>query len=572
MLYYGDNLQILRNRDYFPTDSVDLVYLDPPFNSNQDYNVLFAEQDGSRSAAQIQAFSDTWRWDAAAQRTFNETIEQGGKAAEALGAFQALVGQSDMLAYLSMMAPRLVELRRVLRPTGSIYLHCDPTASHYLKILMDSILDPQNFLSEIVWKRTGTHSSANRWGPVHDTILVYAKQSDSHLWNRLYVPLAEEHRERHYRNEDDKGRRYTHGELTAPGVRHGRSGVPWRGFDVTAIGRHWMTTVERLDEYVGEGRIYFPPDGGWPRLIRFEDESKGRAIGDVWTDIPPLNMMAKERLGFPTQKPEEFLERIILASSKEGDTVLDPFCGCGTSIAAAQRLGRRWIGIDVTHLAITLIRSRLHFAYGDGVPYVVVGEPADPSGAEALAQQDRYQFQWWALGKIRARPVAEERKKGADSGIDGKLFFAEKEGGAVKTIVVQVKSGTLKLSDVRDFGRVIERERAAIGVLLSQDEPTRDMKTEAASMGLYKPQYRLSDDDKYDRYQILTIQDLFDGKQPAYPPFRNVTFKAAPAAPHPKPKSRGRITKLSLPGFSGQGVLRAEEGEPEPDSEEPTEK
>ena len=195
MLYYGDNLQILRNRDYFPTDSVDLVYLDPPFNSNQDYNVLFAEQDGSRSAAQIQAFSDTWRWDAAAQRTFNETIEQGGKAAEALGAFQALVGQSDMLAYLSMMAPRLVELRRVLRPTGSIYLHCDPTASHYLKILMDSILDPQNFLSEIVWKRTGTHSSANRWGPVHDTILVYAKQSDSHLWNRLYVPLAEEHRE-----------------------------------------------------------------------------------------------------------------------------------------------------------------------------------------------------------------------------------------------------------------------------------------------------------------------------------------------------------------------------------------
>jgi hypothetical protein len=451
-----------------------------------------------------------------------------------------------MLAYLSMMAPRLVELRRVLRPTGSIYLHCDPTASHYLKLLMDSIFGPENFLGEVIWRRTAAHVTSRRWPRLHDSILAFARNAASVTFNSLRVDADPGWVDREYRHEDERGR-YMVDNLTGAGTTNGPSGLPWRGVDPRKIGagRHWRYSPETLDALDAEGRIYWPKKGEFPKLKQYLAESKGAAVGDLWTDVQVIGRTAAERLGYPTQKPEELLERIILAGSKAGDTVLDPFCGCGTTVAAAQRLGRRWIGIDVTHLAITLIRSRLADAYGDKVSYVLVGEPADLAGAEALARQDRYQFQWWALGKIRARPVAEERKKGADSGIDGKLFFREKENGPVKTIVIQVKSGALKLSEVRDFAQVIQREKAPIGVLLALDEPTRDMRTEAATLGYYRPEYRLSEDDKYDRYQILTIRELFEGKRPQYPPFRNVTFKAAPVAkPAPKgPKTRTK--KLS---------------------------
>ncbi len=559
VLYYGDNLPILRNRDYFPIESIDLVYLDPPFNSNQDYNVLFAERDGARSAAQIQAFSDTWRWDVSARRAFDEAVEQGGKAAEALVAFRSLVGESDMLAYLSMMAPRLVELRRVLKPTGSIYLHCDPTASHYLKILMDEVFGPENFLSEIVWKRTFSHGTTRSLGRVHDVILAYAK-SGAYTWNPQRVGYSEEYKENWFKFEEPDGRRYRLTILTGPGATHGESGMPWRGVDPTKSGRHWAvpgymrrgmkppppTVQEALDRLDEMGRIAWPKKaGGVPSFKQYLDDMSGTDLQDLWADLPPIASAAAERLGYPTQKPEALLERIISLSSNPGETVLDPFCGCGTTVAAAQKLGRRWIGIDITHLAITLIRSRLADTYGDKVSYVVMGEPADLTGAEALAKQDRYQFQWWALGKIRARPVAEERKKGADSGIDGKLFFREKESGPVKLMVVQVKSGALKLGEVRDFAHVIEREKAQVGVLLTLDEPTREMRIEAGGLGFYKPEYRLDADTKYDRYQILTIRELFEGKRPQYPPFRNVTFKAAPLA-KPTPKGpKARTKKLS---------------------------
>jgi DNA modification methylase len=572
MLYWGDNLELLRDRDKFPTESIDLVYLDPPFNSNQDYNVLFAEQNGSRSAAQIGAFTDTWRWDIAARRAFDETIEQGGRVAEALVAFRSLVGESDMLAYLSMMSPRLVELRRVLTRTGSLYLHCDPTASHYLKILLDSVFGAQSFRNEVVWKRSSAHT-AKKYAPVHDVILFYTK-SDDWVWNPAYTPLPQETIDKWYNNvEPETGRRFNRADMTAAGVRTGESGAEWRGINPTAKGRHWAiprlaretigsgSTLQALEELDKAGRLFWPKmKGGTPMFKRYLEEAVGVPALDVIADVPPLNNATRERLGYPTQKPEALLERIISLSSNPGDTVLDPFCGCGTTIASAQKLGRRWIGIDVTHLAITLIRSRLADSYGDKLTYKVEGEPADLTGAEALAKLDRYQFQWWALGKIGARPVAEERKKGADSGIDGKLFFREKENGAVKTLVIQVKSGTLKLSEVRDFARVIEREKAQIGVLLTLDEPTRDMRAEAASMGFYKPEYRLSQDDKYDRYQILSIRQLFppEGARPQFPPFRNVTFKPAPEAPPVKPTPKHRIKKLSLPGFPGQGVLRAD--------------
>jgi hypothetical protein len=460
-----------------------------------------------------------------AELALEAIIVEGGQVSVAMQVLRKLLGTSNLMAYLAMMVPRLVELRRVLKPTGSIYLHCDPTASHYLKLLMDAVFGPVCFLNEIAWRRTGTHSSAQRWGPVHDVILCYARAPGRQVWNRPYVPLSEKHRERHYRLADEAGRTYTHGELTAPGTRNGRSGAVWRGFDVTAIGRHWMTTVEKLDLLDAEGRIYWPADGGWPRLIRYEDESKGRAVGDVWDDIPPINMKARERLGYPTQKPEALLDRIIEASSNPGDVVLDPFCGCGTAIAAAQKLGRRWIGIDVTYLAVALIRRRLRDAYGESIDesYEVIGEPASVSDAKVLAESDPYQFQWWALDQVHARGV--ERKKGADKGIDGRIYFHEGDSSDVKQIIISVKAGHTGRAHVHELRGVVDREEAVIGVLISMQEPTKPMREEAATAGFYTSPWG-----KHPRLQLLTVEDLLGGKGIDCPPLRHVsqTFRKAP--------------------------------------------
>ena len=537
-LYYGDNLDVLRQ--YVDDSSVDLVYLDPPFKSNQDYNVLFAEKSGTRSAAQIRAFEDTWQWDEASASAYAETVERGGSVSQVLQAFRTFLGDSDMLAYLAMMAPRLVELRRVLKDTGSIYLHCDPAAGHYLKMLMDAVFGPDQFLNDVIWRRTGTHSSAKRWGPVHDDLLFFSRRAGKQTWNRLYVPLSEQHRKQHYSLVDKDGRVYTHGELTAPGVRHGRSGVPWRGFDVTAIGRHWFTTVEKLDELAEAGRIYFPEGGGWPRLIRYQDESKGRALGDVWEDIPPLNMMAAERLGYPTQKPEALLERIMQASSNEGDLVLDPFCGCGTTVAAAQRLKRRWIGIDITHLAIGLIKKRLADTYGEtvGTTYEIVGEPVSVEDAVALAASDPYQFQWWALSLVSARPA--EEKKGKDRGIDGRIYFHDDNSSDTKSIILSVKAGHTGPDHVRDLRGTVEREKAAIGVLITMEEPTKEMRKEAATGSFYLSQWG-----SHPKIQLLTVKELLAGKGINRPPDRQTgaTFKKAPKAKN-RTEQKARLPEL----------------------------
>ena len=417
-LYYGDNLDVLRR--YIKDEAVDLIYLDPPFKSNQDYNVLFAEQGGTRSAAQIKAFEDTWRWDQGAAFAFQQTIEAGGKVAQAMLAFRQFLGENDMLAYLSMMAPRLVELRRVLKPTGSIYLHCDPTASHYLKLLLDSILGAANFRNEIIWKRTTAHSSAKKYAPIHDTILYYVKSREA-IFNTPRSEYDDEYLDKYYRFNDGDGRLYWRADLCAAGVRHGRSGLPWRGIDPAAKGMHWKYTIDKLDELDKAGKIYWPPAGTMPQFKRYRDQLKGKTVSDLWDDIDRINPVGGERLGYPTQKPEALLERMILANSNEGDTVLDPFCGCGTAIAAAQKLKRHWIGIDITHLAITLIKHRLQNSFGRKAHYKVIGEPVDITGAKELAQADPYQFQWWALGLVGARPT--EQKKGADQGIDGRLYF-----------------------------------------------------------------------------------------------------------------------------------------------------
>jgi DNA modification methylase len=409
-----------------------------------------------------------------------------------------------MLAYLSMMAPRLVELRRVLKQTGSLYLHCDPTASHYLKLLLDAIFGPRQFRSEIAWKRSSAHSDTAQGrvvhGHIHDTILFYTKGA-SWKWNPVYAPYEDAYVASKYRHvEPATGRLYRLSDLTAakPG---GDTSYEWHGRHPYK-GRYWAYSRDKMDQFLAEGRIRFPDKaGGIPELKRYLDEQPGVPLQDLWTDLDPINAKAAERLGYPTQKPVSLLERIIEGSSDPGDVVLDPFCGCGTTIAAAERLKRKWIGIDLTALAISLIKSRLT-AMGAS-DYKVLGEPTTADDAAELAKDDPYQFQWWALGLIGARPS--EGKKGADHGIDGRLFFFD-EGTKPKQIIVSVKAGKVQVSHVRDLVGVLDREKAQIGVVISFQEPTQPMRAEAASAGFYKSLWG-----HHPRVQLLTVAELLDG-------------------------------------------------------------
>jgi site-specific DNA-methyltransferase (adenine-specific) len=381
-------------------------------------------------------------------------------------------------------------------------------------LVLDAVFSPINFRNEIIWKRTSAHSSAKRYGPVHDVILFYSK-SATFLWNQAYTGYDEKYIKSHYTQVDPDGRRWTASDLTANGVRSGSSGNTWKGFDVTSKGNHWKFTIENLVQLDVEGKIYWPPAGGWPRYKRYLNEVKGVPAQDIWSDIPPINAQAKERLGYPTQKPEALLERILQASSNEGDIVLDPFCGCGTTVTVAERLKRRWIGIDITHLAITLIKKRLHdtFSREDLAPYEVIGEPADAKSAAALAEVNRHQFEWWALGLVDAAP-AQDKKKGADKGVDGVLYFQEKDDGPYHKLIVQVKSGHVGAKEVRELEGTRRQEKAEIAALLTLKPPTRPMK-EAVPADYYVS--ALFPDLSFPRLQILTIADLFAGKQLEYP-------------------------------------------------------
>lgn len=522
-LYYGDNLDILRR--YIADESIDLVYLDPPFNSNADYNVLFAEHSGERAAAQIKAFEDTWVWDTAAARSYEETVEAGGAASGAMQAFRTMLGPSNMMAYIAMMAPRLVELHRVLKPSGSLYLHCDATASHYLKLLLDAIFGVRCFRNEIIWQRTGAHSDANRWGRVSDTLLFYTKGSEW-TWNTQYTPYSEEYIEERYKYVDEGSRRkHWRNTMTAAGPGPARV---FRGKLLEPpAGTHWRFSQEEIDRMESEGRIYYSP-AGKPYVKSYLDERKGRPVQNIWTDVV-MSKSGAERLGYPTQKPEAILDRIIEASSNPGQVVLDPFCGCGTTIAAAQRLGRQWIGIDITHLAINLIKHRLINQFGEAITetYRVVGEPTVLEDAEALAKDDPYQFQFWALGLVGARPSQTEQRKGADRGIDGNIYFHDDPHGKTKRIILSVKAGAnVAVSMVRDLVGTVVREKADLGALLTFTKPTRPMREEAASAGFYTSPMG----GKHPRVQILTIAELLDGKGIDYPSRSqraDLTFKKA---------------------------------------------
>jgi len=534
VLYYGDNLDILR-RHLKKDESVDLIYLDPPFKSNQNYNVLFKEKDGTRAASQIQAFEDTWTWDQEDEAVYADLVTAGGKVADVLQAFRTFLGPCDMLAYLVMMAPRLVEMRRVLKSTGSIYLHCDPAASHYLKMLMDAVFGPENFRNEIVWRRSHPKGHAfTRFASTHDVILTYAKVSGRTKWNPMYAPYDPENAAKQYALVDQDGRRYQLTSLLNPNPDR-----PNLTYEFKGVTKVWRWTRDRMMEQDAMGRIVVPKGGkSIPRYKRYLDEQEGVPIGDWWGDIEIVS--GNERLGYPTQKPEPLLERIIRASSNEGDMVLDPFCGCGTTVAAAQKLNRRWIGIDITHLAITLMKRRLKDTFGESAQFEVVGEPVSVPDAAALAAADPYQFQWWALGLVGARPV--EGKKGADKGIDGKIVYQGDEAGKFDSVILSVKAGHVTANHVRDLRGVVEREKAAIGVLVSMEDPTGPMQSEAVTAGFHESRMW---NRRYAKIQLLTVADLLAGKQIDMPPIRQVgaTFKKAPKATRPK------VETADLPGL-----------------------
>lgn len=523
-LYYGDNLDILRR--YIADESVDLVYLDPPFNSNRSYNVLFKDESGGEAPAQIQAFDDTWHWNAHAEATFRDLVNGPRlEVATMIEAVRGLIGPNQMSAYLVMMAGRLVELNRVLKPTGSLYLHCDPTASHYLKIVLDTIFGGDKFVNEIIWKRADPKGHAfTRFPSTHDVILFYSK-SDSTKWNPQYQAYDEEYLKSHYSNvEESTGRRYTLSDCTNPNPDRPNLTYSWNG-----LTRVWRYTKDKMQQYHDEGRLIYTKSG-MPRFKRYLDEMKGSPITSIWTDIPFINSQAAERLGYPTQKPLALLERIISASSNEGDLVLDPFCGCGTAIAAAHKLNRRWIGIDITHLSIALQKYRLADAYKlqERVDYDVVGEPEDLPSAELLAESDRYQFQWWALSLVKAKPLGGDGgrtgKKGSDKGIDGIINFFDDGSGKSKRVIVQVKSGKVSSRDIRDLGHVVDREKAAIGVFVTLEKASRDMNTEAVTAGVYvSPLTR----QEFPKLQILTIEQLLAGVK-VQMPSAVATFKEAP--------------------------------------------
>jgi len=521
-LHYGDNLYVLRE---MPAESVDLIYLDPPFNSNADYNVIFREHSGQEAAprAQITAFEDTWQWGPEAARALDELVTTHGELAEYLDFTVRRLGHNALSAYLVMMAPRLVELHRVLKPTGFILLHCDPTAGHYLKVMLDVIFDPLMFQNEIIWKRTGSKSLVTRSLPKnHDIILMYRKSDAASLNSEaLFIPynpddLPAKTRKK-YRHTEADGRIYRLDSLINPS--RDRPNLTYEFLGVTRV---WRWTRERMQSAYDAGLVVQTKPGTVPQLKRYLDEQRGLPLSDVWDDIPPLNSQASERLGYPTQKPEALLERIIRLCSKEDGIVLDPFCGCGTAIAAAERLGRSWIGIDITHLAVGLIAARLRRDFGleSVTDYVLEGTPKDVEAARYLFNQEPdgpYQFQFWINGVIGAQSygagASGRGKKGGDTGIDGKMYFRTPGGERLETVIVSVKGGKqLNPAMIRDLDSVVGREKAAIGVFVSLEEPTSGMRREAAKHGFYE--YGTH---RFPRIQLLTVSEILDGRRPEVP-------------------------------------------------------
>jgi DNA modification methylase len=551
-LHFGDNLDVLRA---MPERSVDLIYLDPPFNSHAGYNVLYGTKRGGPSQAQAHTFDDTWTWGPTARRAIEQTAQRHLRAGTLLDAFAQVFPDSPMLAYLAMMAVRLIEMNRVLKDTGSIYLHCDPTASHYLKVVMDAIFGPPRFLNELIWKRTSAHSSAKRYGPIHDTLLFYSK-SDEYTWNRQYLDYDEDYLDTFFDQEDKDGHRWKRTDLTGAGTRNGETGLPWRGIDVTAKGRHWAYPPSALDKLDAEGKVHWPlKDGGMPRLKQYPKDLPGVPLQDLILDIKPDHNLSRQRTGFSTQKPLPLIERLIRASSNEGDTVLDPFCGCGTAIEAAQNLRRKWVGIDVTYLAIHVIEKRLVEAFGEGIKeqYRLYGRPMDANDAIALAGRDWLEFQKWAVMVLGGLP---KDRPGPDGGIDGIIRYHRVGLEQPNRAVVSVKGGrNVGVDAIHKLKSVVAREKAEMGVLVCLEPPTSAMVNEVTSEGDVGPVSR-----RVSKLQIVTVKMLFQAQPIEFPGTVDPPEIGRPSIPFPRPPSSRRRqlmegqAELLLPLPDGKGA------------------
>ncbi len=525
-LYYGDNLALLRE---FPDECVDLVYLDPPWNPNADYNVIFRDESGRQSEAQRHAFEGTWHWGPIAEEHYaylTQTARNGGAVtapvSTLVAALRTAVGENQVMAYVVEMAVRLVELHRVLKATGSLYLHSDPTTSHYLKIVLDALFGATNFRSEITWQRSGVHNDSKDWSAVADKLLYYVKDArQPFVWNIQRRPHSDSYVASKYRYRDVDGRRYRLDNMTSPSPRPNMM-YEWKGHASPRLGwRYERATMERLD---AEGRIWYPDSTEKrPQLKRYLDEMPGLPVTNVWTDIAPINSQAKERIGWGTQKPVALLCRIIAASTNKGDLVLDPFCGCGSALDAAESLGRRWAGIDITWYAMAVMKARLRGRFG--IEVQVEGAPTEVEGARQLAQQlpnGREQFEAWALSLVGAIPHGGPQKKGADQGADGLITFSG-VGGSFESAIVSVKSGHVQAGQVQALRGAMERHHGAMGLFLTLEEPTGPMKSEAATAGLYHSDVSGKD---YPKVQVLSIRDLIEnGRKPDLPPLLATPYR-----------------------------------------------
>ena len=536
-LWYGDNLTIMQNMG---KHSVDLIYLDPPFNSKQNYNLLYKTMTGKPVPEQVEAFCDTWEMDAqkeAIARSMPVLMREHGIDDYYVNFWRLWMdalrtSQPHLLAYLIFMVQRLLHMKSILRPTGSIYLHCDPTASHYIKVMMDGIFGHDNFRNEIIWQRTQAHGRARKWGPIHDVILFYSA-GDNYKWNRVYQKYDQSYLDSHYKHHDQHGQ-YRLVTLDGPGVRGGSSGQPWRGVDPTGKGRHWelppdralpewfkhpegyraMSVQERLEVLDAAGLLYWPKGGLLPQYKRYLSVSGGNPVQDIITDIDAINSQAQERLGYPTQKPLALLERIILASSDENDIVFDPFCGCGTTIYAAQKTGRRWVGCDIAILSVKMVREVLTERYRlvEGANYEVDGIPVSIEGAQELFNKDPSTFQNWFVERVGGFPM---QRKSADRGIDGRIYFETRSG--LREMMIQVKGGkTVRPTDVRDLRGVLEREaNAEMAGFLSMVPPSKAMLSEAAEAGTFE-----YGGVHYPHMQFLTAEDVLVHKREFHMPTR----------------------------------------------------
>jgi site-specific DNA-methyltransferase (adenine-specific) len=509
-LYYGDNLEVLRK--YIKDESIDLCYIDPPFNSKRNYNQIYNNL-GKEDQAQAQAFVDTWTWDNHANEALEEIQSnyQGKFTSQTIDLIDGLtkvLGKGSLLAYLVSMTLRIVEIHRVLKSTGSFYLHCDPTASHYLKIVLDTVFCSQggDYIAEITWERTSAHSDSKTFANTTDVIFLYSKRIL--MFNQQFKPYSEEYLKKYYKHQDGKGR-FLDRDLTAGGLSGGGYNYDWKG-----IKKLWRCPIETMQKYEEKNKLYYTRNGT-PRLKQYLEEMPGVPLTNLWNDIPPINSQASERLGYPTQKPEALLERIIKASSNKGDVILDAYCGCGTTIAVAERLERNWIGIDITYQSISLMLKRLEDSFGKNVldKIELNGIPKDLESAKALAtkpdDRTRKEFEKWAVLTYSNNRAVINDKKGADKGVDAIAYFQGDKDNREK-IIFQVKSGNVKSGDIRDLQGTMTLQGAALGIFITLKPPSKDMIQTAKSAGIYRGRYMSQ---SVDKIEIVTVQEILEQKK-----------------------------------------------------------